>query len=101
MQCNLALTCSQYFPLQMYLNHLANYVPNTWNYEHGCSHCDDDILDLSQLKVRAIKFNHFPSICFVDFESAAVETVYQSTSLWAQESIKYVLVFQHDPSIYQ
>ncbi|KAF3836595.1 hypothetical protein F7725_029153 [Dissostichus mawsoni] len=35
---------------KMYLNHLANYVPNTWNYEHGCSHCDDDILDLSQLK---------------------------------------------------
>ncbi|KAL3040396.1 hypothetical protein OYC64_011427 [Pagothenia borchgrevinki] len=35
---------------KIYLNHLANYVPNTWNYEHGCSHCDDDILDLSQLK---------------------------------------------------
>ncbi|KAM4533418.1 procollagen-lysine,2-oxoglutarate 5-dioxygenase 2 isoform 2-T2 [Odontesthes bonariensis] len=35
---------------KMYLNYLGNYVPNAWNYEHGCSHCEDDILDLSQLK---------------------------------------------------
>uniref|UniRef100_A0A3B3VLA7 Procollagen-lysine, 2-oxoglutarate 5-dioxygenase 2 n=1 Tax=Poecilia latipinna TaxID=48699 RepID=A0A3B3VLA7_9TELE len=34
---------------KMYLNYLGNYVPNAWNYEHGCSHCDDDLLDLSQL----------------------------------------------------
>ncbi|XP_053198466.1 procollagen-lysine,2-oxoglutarate 5-dioxygenase 2 isoform X2 [Scomber japonicus] len=35
---------------KMYLNYLANYVPNAWNYEHGCSHCDDDLVDLSQLQ---------------------------------------------------
>ncbi|XP_061661729.1 procollagen-lysine,2-oxoglutarate 5-dioxygenase 2 [Syngnathoides biaculeatus] len=35
---------------KMYLNYLGNYVPNTWNYEHGCSHCDDDVVDMSQLK---------------------------------------------------
>lgn len=35
---------------KMYLNYLANYVPNVWNYEHGCSHCDDDTVDLSELK---------------------------------------------------
>ncbi|XP_061121853.1 procollagen-lysine,2-oxoglutarate 5-dioxygenase 2 isoform X2 [Syngnathus typhle] len=35
---------------KIYLNYLANYVPNTWNYEHGCSHCDDDVVDISQLK---------------------------------------------------
>uniref|UniRef100_A0A7N6AFG3 procollagen-lysine 5-dioxygenase n=1 Tax=Anabas testudineus TaxID=64144 RepID=A0A7N6AFG3_ANATE len=35
---------------KMYLNYLANYVPNAWSYEHGCSHCDDDVLDLTQLK---------------------------------------------------
>uniref|UniRef100_A0AAQ5Y724 procollagen-lysine 5-dioxygenase n=1 Tax=Amphiprion ocellaris TaxID=80972 RepID=A0AAQ5Y724_AMPOC len=35
---------------KMYLNYLGNYVPNAWNYEHGCSHCDDDVVDLSQLK---------------------------------------------------
>lgn len=35
----------------MYLNYLANYVPNVWNYEHGCQHCDDDVVDLSQVKV--------------------------------------------------
>ncbi|XP_054893141.1 procollagen-lysine,2-oxoglutarate 5-dioxygenase 2 isoform X2 [Poeciliopsis prolifica] len=34
---------------KMYLNYLGNYVPNAWNYEQGCSHCDDDLLDLSQL----------------------------------------------------
>ncbi|XP_005797865.1 procollagen-lysine,2-oxoglutarate 5-dioxygenase 2 isoform X1 [Xiphophorus maculatus] len=34
---------------KMYLNYLGNYVPNAWNYEHGCSHCDDDLLDFSQL----------------------------------------------------
>lgn len=34
---------------KMYLNYLGNYVPNAWNYEHGCSHCDDDLLDLTQL----------------------------------------------------
>uniref|UniRef100_A0A671XNA9 Procollagen-lysine, 2-oxoglutarate 5-dioxygenase 2 n=1 Tax=Sparus aurata TaxID=8175 RepID=A0A671XNA9_SPAAU len=36
---------------KMYLNYLANYVPNAWTYENGCSLCDDDIVDLSQLKV--------------------------------------------------
>uniref|UniRef100_A0A671XLN7 procollagen-lysine 5-dioxygenase n=1 Tax=Sparus aurata TaxID=8175 RepID=A0A671XLN7_SPAAU len=35
---------------KMYLNYLANYVPNAWTYENGCSLCDDDIVDLSQLK---------------------------------------------------
>nr|XP_015810590.2 procollagen-lysine,2-oxoglutarate 5-dioxygenase 2 isoform X2 [Nothobranchius furzeri] len=35
---------------KIYLNYLGNYVPNAWNYEHGCGHCDDDFLDLSQLQ---------------------------------------------------
>uniref|UniRef100_A0A665UCK9 procollagen-lysine 5-dioxygenase n=1 Tax=Echeneis naucrates TaxID=173247 RepID=A0A665UCK9_ECHNA len=35
---------------KMYLNYLGNYIPNVWNYEHGCSHCDDNVVDLSQLK---------------------------------------------------
>lgn len=47
----MAFTCPEIFPSQMYLNYLSNYVPDTWNYEHGCTHCDDDVLDLSQLKV--------------------------------------------------
>lgn len=51
--CNQLFTCVVFLILQMYLNYLANYVPNTWNYEHGCSHCDDNILDLSQLKVSS------------------------------------------------
>lgn len=44
---------------QIYLNYLSNYVPNTWNYEHGCSQCDKDILDLSQLKVRTVIHFYF------------------------------------------
>uniref|UniRef100_H3D5E7 procollagen-lysine 5-dioxygenase n=1 Tax=Tetraodon nigroviridis TaxID=99883 RepID=H3D5E7_TETNG len=35
---------------KIFLNYLGNYVPHMWNYEHGCSHCDKDILDLAQLK---------------------------------------------------
>uniref|UniRef100_A0A672IXB6 procollagen-lysine 5-dioxygenase n=1 Tax=Salarias fasciatus TaxID=181472 RepID=A0A672IXB6_SALFA len=35
---------------KMYLNYLGNYVPNAWNYEHGCSHCDHEVVDLSLLK---------------------------------------------------
>lgn len=42
-----------FFSSQMYLNYLANYVPNAWNYEHGCGHCHDDVIDSSQLKVSA------------------------------------------------
>lgn len=60
----------------MYLNYLANYVPNAWNYEHGCSHCDDDVVDFSQLKVGAPDC-FFPSTChpfLVCFEIAAVES---------------------------
>lgn len=48
------MTCCEFFLLQIYLNYLANYVPDTWNYEHGCRHCDDDVVDLSQLKVSAL-----------------------------------------------
>ncbi|CAL8292338.1 unnamed protein product [Lota lota] len=35
---------------KIYLNYLANYVPNAWNYEQACTVCDHDMLDLSQLK---------------------------------------------------
>ncbi|KAM4605913.1 procollagen-lysine,2-oxoglutarate 5-dioxygenase 2 isoform 2-T2 [Polymixia lowei] len=35
---------------KIYLNYLANYVPNAWNYERGCSNCDENMVDLSQLQ---------------------------------------------------
>ncbi|XP_072307017.1 procollagen-lysine,2-oxoglutarate 5-dioxygenase 2 isoform X2 [Eucyclogobius newberryi] len=35
---------------KMYLNYLGNYVPNAWNYENGCGNCDEDIVDLSELR---------------------------------------------------
>uniref|UniRef100_A0A8C2GP01 procollagen-lysine 5-dioxygenase n=1 Tax=Cyprinus carpio TaxID=7962 RepID=A0A8C2GP01_CYPCA len=34
----------------IYFNYLANYIPNVWNYEQGCTICDQDMVDLSQLK---------------------------------------------------
>uniref|UniRef100_A0A671QBR3 procollagen-lysine 5-dioxygenase n=1 Tax=Sinocyclocheilus anshuiensis TaxID=1608454 RepID=A0A671QBR3_9TELE len=36
---------------KIYFNYLANYIPNVWNYEQGCTICDQDMVDLSQLKV--------------------------------------------------
>ncbi|XP_061095193.1 procollagen-lysine,2-oxoglutarate 5-dioxygenase 2 isoform X2 [Conger conger] len=35
---------------KMYLNFLGNYIPHAWNYENGCSVCDQDMVDLSQVK---------------------------------------------------
>ncbi|XP_056306418.1 procollagen-lysine,2-oxoglutarate 5-dioxygenase 2 isoform X2 [Danio aesculapii] len=35
---------------KVYFNYLANYIPNAWNYERGCTICDQDMVDLSQLK---------------------------------------------------
>ncbi|CAL8312658.1 unnamed protein product [Merluccius merluccius] len=35
---------------KIYLNYLANYVPNAWNYEQACTVCDHNMLDLSQMK---------------------------------------------------
>lgn len=35
---------------KMYLNYLGNYVPDAWNYEHGCGHCDDDSVDLTEMR---------------------------------------------------
>ncbi|TRY58499.1 hypothetical protein DNTS_004915 [Danionella cerebrum] len=35
---------------KVYFNYLANYVPNVWNYEQGCTICEQDMLDLSRLK---------------------------------------------------
>ncbi|XP_063062897.1 procollagen-lysine,2-oxoglutarate 5-dioxygenase 2 isoform X1 [Engraulis encrasicolus] len=32
---------------KIYLNYLANYVPNAWNYEQGCRSCDQNMVDLS------------------------------------------------------
>uniref|UniRef100_A0A8C6SRI5 procollagen-lysine 5-dioxygenase n=1 Tax=Neogobius melanostomus TaxID=47308 RepID=A0A8C6SRI5_9GOBI len=35
---------------KMYLNYLGNYVPDAWNYEHGCAHCNDDNVDLTEMR---------------------------------------------------
>ncbi|KAA0704961.1 Procollagen-lysine,2-oxoglutarate 5-dioxygenase 2 [Triplophysa tibetana] len=35
---------------KIYLNYLANYIPNAWNYERGCTICDHDMVKWAQLK---------------------------------------------------
>lgn len=73
--------------LQMYLNYLGNYVPNTWNYERGCSHCNDDVLDLSQLNVSAL--NKSFSVYFLLVSSEAVESVNYAASSETLERVKH------------
>lgn len=51
---SLSITPASFFHPQIFLNYLGNYVPNMWNYEHGCILCDKDILDLSQLNVSPL-----------------------------------------------
>nr|XP_057916622.1 procollagen-lysine,2-oxoglutarate 5-dioxygenase 2 isoform X1 [Doryrhamphus excisus] len=80
---------------KMYLNYLANYVPNTWNYEHGCSHCDDNIVDLSQVK-------EFPSVLvsiFIEQPSPFLPEFFQRlmTLDYPKDKIK---VFVHNNEVY-
>ncbi|MGH0119831.1 UNVERIFIED_CONTAM: hypothetical protein FKN15_043264 [Acipenser sinensis] len=35
---------------KIYLNYLANYIPNRWNYEQGCGVCDNDLFDFTEVK---------------------------------------------------
>ncbi|XP_066564976.1 procollagen-lysine,2-oxoglutarate 5-dioxygenase 2 isoform X2 [Amia ocellicauda] len=35
---------------KMYLNYLANYIPNAWNFERGCGICDNNLFDFSKVK---------------------------------------------------
>uniref|UniRef100_A0A8C5B1V5 procollagen-lysine 5-dioxygenase n=1 Tax=Gadus morhua TaxID=8049 RepID=A0A8C5B1V5_GADMO len=38
---------------KIYLNYLANYVPNAWNNEQACTICDHNMLDLVSLAPQA------------------------------------------------
>ncbi|RXM36855.1 Procollagen-lysine,2-oxoglutarate 5-dioxygenase 2 [Acipenser ruthenus] len=37
---------------KIYLNYLANYIPNVWNYEQGCGVCDNDLFDFTDIKTQ-------------------------------------------------
>lgn len=39
--------------VQLQLNYLGNYVPTAWTFEGGCGICDDDLLLLKDVPVRA------------------------------------------------
>ena len=39
--------------VQLHLNYLGNYVPTAWTFEGGCGICDDDLLRLTDVPVRA------------------------------------------------
>ncbi|XP_077410030.1 procollagen-lysine,2-oxoglutarate 5-dioxygenase 2 isoform X2 [Vanacampus margaritifer] len=80
---------------KMYLNYLANYVPNTWNYEHGCSHCDDDVVDTAQLK-------EFPNVLvgvFVEHPTPFLPEFFQRlmTLDYPKDKLK---VFVHNNEVY-
>ncbi|XP_028848961.1 procollagen-lysine,2-oxoglutarate 5-dioxygenase 1 [Denticeps clupeoides] len=37
-------------PTKLQINYLGNYIPNTWNFEKGCTVCSEDLHPLSGLK---------------------------------------------------
>ncbi|XP_075903670.1 procollagen-lysine,2-oxoglutarate 5-dioxygenase 2 isoform X2 [Nelusetta ayraudi] len=80
---------------KMYLNYLGNYVPNAWNYEHGCGHCHDDVLDSSQLK-------EFPSVqvgVFIEQPSPFLPEFFQR--LWDLDYPKdRIKLFVHNNVVY-
>ncbi|XP_068603900.1 procollagen-lysine,2-oxoglutarate 5-dioxygenase 2 [Brachionichthys hirsutus] len=80
---------------KMYLNYLANYVPNAWNYEHGCGHCDEDLIDLSQL-------NEYPDVLvgvFIEQPSPFLPEFFQQllTLDYPKDKIK---LFVHNNEVY-
>lgn len=80
---------------KMYLNYLGNYVPNAWNYEHGCGHCHDDAIDSSQLK-------EFPSVqvgVFIEQPSPFLPEFFQR--LWDLDYPKdRIKLFVHNNVVY-
>ncbi|XP_068199821.1 procollagen-lysine,2-oxoglutarate 5-dioxygenase 2 isoform X2 [Antennarius striatus] len=80
---------------KMYLNYLANYVPNAWNYEHGCGHCDEDLIDLSQL-------NEYPNVLvgvFIEQPTPFLPEFFQQllTLDYPKDKIK---LFVHNNEVY-
>ncbi|PIO15483.1 hypothetical protein AB205_0156860, partial [Aquarana catesbeiana] len=51
-------------PTKLQLNYLSNYVPNAWTHEGGCEICDEDLLDISEVEVRAEPPPPFPQLYF-------------------------------------
>ncbi|KAM8830980.1 procollagen-lysine,2-oxoglutarate 5-dioxygenase 1 [Synchiropus picturatus] len=37
-------------PTKLQLNYLANYIPNTWSFESGCTACHEDLRPLSDIQ---------------------------------------------------
>ena len=63
----------------MYLNYLANYIPNAWNYEKGCDICDHNMVDMSQLKVSPLPDTFPPPLkCVICLEKSATHSSYIS-----------------------
>ncbi|XP_030041541.1 procollagen-lysine,2-oxoglutarate 5-dioxygenase 1 isoform X1 [Microcaecilia unicolor] len=43
-------------PTKVQLNYLANYIPNTWTFETGCTVCGENIRNLTELKEDSFPF---------------------------------------------
>ncbi|XP_067107322.1 procollagen-lysine,2-oxoglutarate 5-dioxygenase 2 isoform X2 [Osmerus mordax] len=80
---------------KMYLNYLANYIPNAWNYEKGCGICDHSMVDMSQLK-------EYPSVLigvFIEQPSPFLSEFFQR--LLTLDYPKHKLsVFVHNNEVY-
>ncbi|XP_062335018.1 procollagen-lysine,2-oxoglutarate 5-dioxygenase 2 isoform X2 [Osmerus eperlanus] len=80
---------------KMYLNYLANYIPNAWNYEKGCGICDHNMVDMSQLK-------EYPSVLigvFIEQPSPFLSEFFQR--LLTLDYPKHKLsVFVHNNEVY-
>ncbi|XP_046879304.1 procollagen-lysine,2-oxoglutarate 5-dioxygenase 2 isoform X2 [Hypomesus transpacificus] len=80
---------------KMYLNYLANYIPNAWNYEKGCDICDHNMVDMSQLK-------EYPSVLigvFIEQPSPFLSEFFQR--LLTLDYPKHKLsVFVHNNEVY-
>lgn len=48
------------YVIQLQINYLGNYIPNTWTFETGCTVCNEELYQLASLKVcsQAISFHH-------------------------------------------
>lgn len=79
------------FFFQIYLNYLANYVPNIWTYERGCTVCDQDMLDLSQFSVSKATRDSKSSFLFMYVHSISgiCQGLCSCDMVWSWESCIY------------
>lgn len=61
------------FFVQLQINYLGNYIPNSWTFEAGCTVCHEDLRLLTALKVRTRGFSQLRSVYSVLNEPFGLE----------------------------